>query len=171
MEKTVQPKLSKKQNSWMLIKFVLFSASAGIIETVSCIVLNEFVHLDQYTRLDELLGNEFGLSYFIALVLSVLWNFTLNRKFTFKSVANVPVAMLKILGFYLVFTPVSIWWTVKLTNLGWNEYVVLGITMLANLSTEYIFDRFVVYRNNLYTNEVAQRELNEKTDESETTAP
>lgn len=155
----------------MLIKFVLFSASAGIIETVSCIVLNEFVHLDQYTRLDELLGNEFGLSYFIALVLSVLWNFTLNRKFTFKSVANVPVAMLKILGFYLVFTPASIWWTVRLTNLGWNEYVVLGITMLANLSTEYVFDRFVVYRNNLYTNEVAQRELSDKTDGTEKTAP
>jgi len=155
----------------MLIKFVLFSASAGIIETVSCIVLNEFVHLDQYTRLDELIGNEYGLSYFIALVLSVLWNFTLNRKFTFKSVANVPVAMLKILGFYLVFTPLSIWWTVMLTNIGWNEYVVLGITMLANLSTEYLFDRFVVYRNNLYTNEVAQRELNEKAGKAENTEP
>lgn len=161
MENDVQPILSKKQNTWMVIKFILFSASAGIIETVSCIILNELVHLDQYTRLDELLGNEFGLSYFIALVLSVLWNFTLNRKFTFKSIANVPVAMLKILGFYLVFTPLSIWWTVKLTNIGWNEYLVLGITMLANLSTEYIFDRFVVYRNNLYTNEAAQRELNE----------
>jgi len=171
MENNVQPKLSKKQNSWMLIKFVLFSASAGIIETVSCIVLNEFVHLDQYTRLDELIGNEYGLSYFIALVLSVLWNFTLNRKFTFKSVANVPVAMLKILGFYLVFTPLSIWWTVMLTNIGWNEYVVLGITMLANLSTEYLFDRFVVYRNNLYTNEVAQRELNEKAGKAENTEP
>jgi len=155
----------------MLIKFVLFSASAGIIETVSCIVLNEFVHLDQYTRLDELIGNEYGLSYFIALVLSVLWNFTLNRKFTFKSVANVPVAMLKILGFYLVFTPLSIWWTVMLTNIGWNEYVVLGITMLANLSTEYLFDRFVVYRNNLYTNEGAQRELNEKAGKAENTEP
>ena len=149
MGNCVQPVLSKKQNTLMAIKFILFSASAGIIETVSCIVLNEFVHLDKYTRLDELLGNEFGLSYLIALVLSVLWNFTLNRKFTFKSIANVPVAMLKILGFYLVFTPLSIWWTVALTNIGWNEYLVLGITMLANLSSKYEFDRFVVYRNNL----------------------
>jgi len=171
MENNVQPTLSKKQNSWMLIKFILFSASAGVIETVSCIVLNEFVHLDQYTRLDELIGNEYGLSYFIALVLSVLWNFTLNRKFTFKSVANVPLAMLKILGFYLVFTPLSIWWTVKLTNLGWNEYVVLGITMLANLSTEYVFDRFVVYRNNIYTNEDAQRELTVNAGKAENTEP
>lgn len=163
MGNSVQPVLSKKQNTLMVIKFILFSASAGIIETVSCIVLNEFVHLDKYTRLDELLGNEFGLSYFIALVLSVLWNFTLNRKFTFKSIANVPVAMLKILGFYLVFTPLSIWWTVALTNIGWNEYLVLGITMLANLSSEYVFDRFVVYRNNLYTNDAAKRELGETT--------
>ena len=163
MGNSVQPVLSKKQNTLMVIKFILFSASAGIIETVSCIVLNEFVHLDKYTRLDELLGNEFGLSYLIALVLSVLWNFTLNRKFTFKSIANVPVAMLKILGFYLVFTPLSIWWTVALTNIGWNEYLVLGITMLANLSSEYVFDRFVVYRNNLYTNDAAKRELGETT--------
>ena len=161
MENNVQPALTKKQNSWMVIKFILFSASAGIIQFGSFTLLNEYIHLDKYTRLDELLGNDYGLSYFIALVLSVLWNFTLNRKFTFKSVANVPVAMLKILGFYLVFTPLSIWWGVELTNIGWNYYLVLGITMLANLSTEYVFDRFVVYRNNLYTNEAAKRELSQ----------
>ena len=161
MENNVQPVLSKKQNRWMAIKFILFSASAGIIQFGSFTLLNEFAHIDKYTRLDELLGNDYGLSYFIALILSVLWNFTFNRKFTFKSVANVSIAMLKILGYYLVFTPLSIWWGVKLTNLGWNYYIVLGITMLANLSTEYLFDRYVVYRNNLYTNESAQRELNE----------
>ncbi len=143
----------------MIIKFILFSASAGIIQFGAFSLFNECIHLDKYTRLDELLGNDYGLSYFIALVLSVLWNFTLNRKFTFKSVANIPVAMFKILGFYIVFTPLSIWWGVALTNLGWNYYLVLGITMLANLSTEYVFDRFVVYRNNLYTNEAAQREI------------
>ena len=163
MEGNVQPALSKKQNTWMAIKFILFSASAGIIQFGSFTLLNEFAHLDKYTSLDELLGNDYGLSYFIALVLSVLWNFTLNRKFTFKSIANVPVAMLKILGFYLVFTPVSIWWGVALTNHNWNYYLVLGVTMLANLSTEYIYDRFVVYRNNLYTNEAAKRELGEAT--------
>ena len=155
----------------MLIKFVLFSASAGIIQFGSFTLLNEFAHLDKFTRLDELLGNDYGLSYFIALVLSVLWNFTFNRKFTFKSVANVPVAMLKVFAFYLVFTPLSIWWGVALTKTGWNYYLVLGITMLANLSTEYLFDRFVVYRNNLYTNEGAQRELNEKAGKAENTEP
>ncbi|PKM73197.1 MAG: GtrA family protein [Firmicutes bacterium HGW-Firmicutes-16] len=166
MDKNAQPKLTKKQNSWMLIKFILFSASAGIIQFGSFTLLNEFAHLDKYTRLDELLGNDYGLSYFIALVLSVLWNFTLNRKFTFKSVANVPVAMLKIFGYYLVFTPLSLWWGVKLTNLGWNYYLVLGITMLANLSTEFIYDRFVVYRNNIYTSKAAMCELREKADET-----
>lgn len=167
MDSNTQPKLTKKQNSWMLIKFILFSASAGIIQFGSFTILNEFIHLDRYTNLDELLGNDYGISYFIALVLSVLWNFTLNRKFTFKSVANVPIAMLKVFGYYLVFTPLSLWWGVALTNLGWNYYLVLGITMLANLSTEFIFDRFVVYRNNLYTNETAKRELGEKANDAE----
>ena len=167
MDNNTQPKLTKKQNSWMVIKFILFSASAGIIQFGSFTLLNEFAHLDKYTNLDELLGNDYGLSYFIALVLSVLWNFTLNRKFTFKSVANVPVAMLKIFGYYLVFTPLSLWWGVALTEHGWNYYLVLAITMLANLSTEFIYDRFVVYRNNLYTSDAAMRELSEKAEKVE----
>lgn len=145
----------------MAIKFVLFSISAGVIQFGSFTILNEFVHLDKFTSLDELLGNDYGLSYFIALVLSVLWNFTLNRKFTFKSVANVSVAMLKVFGYYLVFTPLSVWWGVALTTHGWNYYLVLGLTMLANLCTEFLFCRFVVYRNNLFTNEAAQKQLRE----------
>lgn len=145
----------------MAIKFLLFSISAGVIQLGSFTILNEFVRLDRFTSLDELLGNDYGLSYFIALVLSVLWNFTLNRKFTFKSVANVSVAMLKVFGYYLVFTPLSVWWGVALTTHGWNYYLVLGLTMLANLSTEFLFCRFVVYRNNLFTNEAAQRQLSE----------
>jgi len=159
MDKDVSPSLTKKQNVWMAIKFVLFSISAGVIQLGSFTILNEFVHLDKFTSLDELLGNDYGLSYFIALVLSVLWNFTLNRKFTFKSVANVSVAMLKVFGYYCVFTPLSVWWGVALTTHGWNYYIVLGLTMLANLSTEFLYCRFVVYRNNLFTNEAAQREL------------
>ena len=161
MEKGVSPTLTKKQNVWMAIKFLLFSISAGVIQLGSFTILNEFVRLDRFTSLDELLGNDYGLSYFIALVLSVLWNFTLNRKFTFKSVANVSVAMLKVFGYYLVFTPLSVWWGVALTTHGWNYYLVLGLTMLANLSTEFMFCRFVVYRNNLFTSEAAQRQLSE----------
>ncbi len=117
------------------VKFVLFSASAGIIQVLSFTLLNEIFHL------------WYWLSYLVSLVLSVLWNFTLNRKFTFCSANNVPVAMLKVAAFYLVFTPLSTWWTAVLTgeSVGWNEYIVLAITMITNFVTEYLYDRFVVF--------------------------
>ena len=153
------PQLTPRQNRWMAIKFVLFSISAGVIEAGSYFILNEFTNIDRFTNLDEVFGNEYGLTYFIALVLSVVWNFTLNRKFTFKSAANVPVAMLKVFGYYCVFAPLSIWWTVTLTNGGWNKYIVLLLTMLINLCTEYLFTRYVVYRHQLYTSEDGRREL------------
>ena len=85
------------------------------------------------------------------LFLSVLFNFTVNRKFTFKSAANVPVAMLKVFGFYCVFTPLSIWWGNALTSAGWNEYLVLAFTMIVNMVTEFLFTRFVVYGNSINT--------------------
>ena len=159
MDAKEEPVLTKAQSRWMAIKFVLFSISAGVIEAGSYYILNEFTHIDQYTNLDEVFGNEYGLTYFIALVLSVVWNFTLNRKFTFKSAANVPVAMLKVFGYSCVFAPLSIWWTVSLTNAGVNKYLVLLGTMGVNLCTEYLFTRYVVYRHQLYTSEEGQRDL------------
>ena len=125
------------------VKFVLFSASAGIIQVASFALLNELLHLSYW------------VSYLISLALSVLWNFTLNRKFTFKSAANVPIAMAKVAGFYLVFTPLSTWWTAALTEpaygIMWNEYLVLAITMLTNFVTEYLFDRFLVFGSSIDT--------------------
>ncbi len=117
------------------VKFVLFSISAGLIQVLSFTLFEEILHLYHW------------LSYLLALVLSVLWNFTLNRKFTFQSASNVPIAMLKVAGFYLVFTPLSTWWTAVLTGAGflWNEYVVLVLTMLVNFVTEYLFQRFIVF--------------------------
>lgn len=127
------------------LKFVLFSISAGLIQIVSFTLLNELLHISYW------------VSYLIALILSVLWNFTLNRKFTFKSAANVPIAMLKVAGFYAVFTPLSTWWTALLTEpaygVMWNEYLVLILTMLVNFVTEYLFDRFVVFGSSLDTAE------------------
>lgn len=127
------------------IKFTLFSISAGIIQVVS------------FTLLNELLAWNYWVSYLISLVLSVLWNFTLNRKYTFHSASNVPVAMLKVAGFYLVFTPLSTWWTAALTEpaygIEWNEYVVLANTMVVNFVTEYLFDRFFVFGNSIDTAE------------------
>ena len=125
------------------VKFVLFSVSAGVIQVVSFTLLNELLHLNYW------------VSYLISLALSVLWNFTLNRKFTFKSASNVPIAMLKVAGFYMVFTPLSTWWTAALTETAygimWNEYLVLGLTMLANFISEYLFDRFLVFGNSIDT--------------------
>ena len=125
------------------IKFVLFSISAGIIQVLSFTLLNELLHLNYW------------VSYLISLALSVLWNFTLNRKFTFKSAANVPIAMLKVACFYLVFTPLSTWWTAVLTEpaygLMWNEYVVLIGTMLINFGAEYLFQRFFVFGKSIDT--------------------
>lgn len=137
-------KLTKKQEIINLIKFVLFSASAGIIQVVAFTLLNEFVFTFEK-------GNDYGWSYFIALVLSVLWNFTFNRKFTFKSTNNIPIAMALVFAYYCVFTPLSIWWGNALTNIGWNEYLVLILTMIINMATEFLWTRFVVYRNSINT--------------------
>ena len=159
MGKKSKISLTKRQNKLIALKYFLFSISAGVIEFVSCAVLNEFTDLEKVTGLDEIFGNEYGLTYFIALALSVIWNFTLNRKFAFKSAANVPIAMLKVFGFYALFAPLSIFWTVRLTDAGWNEYIVLVLTMVVNFVTEFLFWRFVVYRNQIYTNEDGRREL------------
>jgi len=85
-------------------------------------------------------------AYLTSLVLSVLWNFTLNRRYTFQSAANVPVAMAKVFGYYLVFTPLSTWLGALAEGAGVNEYIVLAVTMLSNFVTEFLFCKFVVYR-------------------------
>ena len=126
---------NKQKEAARIIKFVLFSASAGIIE------------LGSFTLLNELTKWSYWPCYLIALILSVLWNFTLNRKFTFKSASNVPVAMAKIFAFYCVFTPVTtILGNYLAEDLLWNEYIVTGINMALNISTEYLYDRFIVFR-------------------------
>lgn len=128
-----------KQSSleWLrLLKFVLFSASAGAIQFASFALLNEFT------------GWRYWPCYLISLLLSILWNFTFNRRFTFKSNANITRAMILVLVFYTIFTPVTTIlgdWLAE--DLMWNEYVVTIINMLLNLSLEYLYQRYVVYRN------------------------
>ncbi len=131
----------KKKELLRSLKFTLFSISAGLIQIGSFTLLEEVLHADHW------------LSYLISLALSVLWNFTLNRKFTFHSASNVPVAMLKVAGFYAVFTPLSLWWVAVLTgpSCNWNPYVVEVGTMLVNFVTEYLFDRFFVFGKSLDT--------------------
>lgn len=130
-----------EKKEWIrTLKFFLFSCSAGLIQMGSFALLNETLHLSYW------------VSYTIALVLSVLWNFTFNRKFTFQSAANVPRAMLLVALYYCVFTPLSILLVRYMTEtLFWNEYLVTLINMTLNLITEYLFQRFVVYRDSLDT--------------------
>ena len=119
-------------------KFTLFSVSAGLVE------------IAVFTLLNELSGWSYWPCYLIALVASVVWNFTLNRKFTFKSAANVPVAMLKVLAYYAVFTPLSTWLGHWLSDtLAWNEYLVTLLNMLLNFATEYPYQKFVVFAGSI----------------------
>ena len=124
----------KKESYLQMLKFTLFSISAGVIQTVS------------FTAFNELLEWKYWLSYLAALVLSVMCNFTFNRRYTFKSAANVPIAMLKLFGFYAVFTPLSTWLGHVADAEGFNEYLIFVITMLSNLVLEFLFCKFVVYR-------------------------
>lgn len=122
-----------------VVKFFLFSVSAGAIQTLS------------FTLMNEVFAWNYWVCYLTALILSVLWNFTLNRKFTFHSANNVPVAMLKVAAFYLVFTPLSTWGGQVLTEMGWNEYIVLALSMITNLVTEYFYQKYVVFRGSIDT--------------------
>lgn len=122
-----------------VVKFFLFSVSAGAIQTLS------------FTLMNEVFVWNYWVCYLTALILSVLWNFTLNRKFTFHSANNVPVAMLKVAAFYLVFTPLSTWGGQVLTEMGWNEYIVLALSMITNLVTEYFYQKYVVFRGSIDT--------------------
>ena len=125
---------NKKKELMRTIKFTLFSLSAGMIQIA----------------LFELLDKVFELSYWLAyapsLIASVVWNFTFNRKFTFKSAANVPIAMAKVFGFYMVFTPLSTWLGSVAESKGGNDFLILAVTMVANFLLEFLFCKFVVYR-------------------------
>lgn len=134
---------------WQVVKFTLFSISAGLIQVAAFTLMETVFHLPYWP------------SYLTALVLSVLWNFTFNRRYTFRSDASVGRSMLLVALFYAVFTPVSTWWGHALTTAGWNDFLVLAITMAVNFVTEFLYQRFVVYRNRIDTNDVARR-ANEK---------
>jgi len=125
--------MKDKKQVWQAVKFTLFSVSAGVIQIGSFALLEIFI-------------KDYWIPYLISLVLSILWNFTLNRRYTFKSVANVPVAMAKVFGFYLVFTPFSTYLGNVAEGYGVNDFLILIVTMLANFSLEFLFCKFVVYR-------------------------
>ena len=119
---------------WQAVKFTLFSISAGVIQIASFAVLEIFI-------------KDYWIPYLVSLVLSIVWNFTLNRRYTFNSACNVPVAMAKVFGFYAVFTPVSTILGDVAESAGANDFIILAVTMLANFVLEFLFCKFVVYRN------------------------
>ncbi len=125
---------SKKETLWQAVKFTLFSISAGAIQLCVNAILYDLIHWYYWP------------SYLIALVCSVIWNFTFNRKFTFKDASNVPIAMLKVLGYYAVFTPLSTWWGWALEAAGWPGLAVTAFSMIINFVTEFVFQKFVVFR-------------------------
>ena len=143
----------KKKEALRALKFVLFSASAGVIE------------IAVFTLMERLTDFPYWPCYLLALICSVLWNFTFNRHFTFQSATNVPVAMAKVAAYYCVFTPVTtIGGNYLAETLGWNDYLVTGLNMALNLSTEFLYQRFVVYGKSLDTNKRAQKQADaEKT--------
>lgn len=129
------------------LKFLCFSLSAGVIQLASFTLLNELVRWPYWP------------CYLIALVLSVVWNFTLNRRYTFQSANNVPKAMAQVFGFYCVFTPASTLLGSYLADtLLWNEYLVTILNMVSNFVLEYLFDRLVVFRKSIDTNDRAGKQ-------------
>lgn len=139
--------INRKESFWQVLKFLCFSVSAGVIQMVS------------FTLMNELIRWAYWPSYLISLVLSVLWNFTFNRRFTFKSASNIPKAMTLVLAYYCVFTPLSLLWGQAMTDAGVNEYIVLAFTMVVNFVTEFLYQRFVVFRKSINTNKLAQKKI------------
>ena len=132
--------MEKKKEAFRAMKFALFSVSAGLIEMGAFALLNEVTPWSYWP------------CYLIALVLSVLWNFTLNRNFTFHSAANIPLAMLKVAAYYAVFTPLTTIlgnWLAE--DVGWNEYLVTILNMLLNFVTEFLYQRFFVFGKTIDT--------------------
>ena len=116
-----------------VIKFTIVSISAGLVQIGLFTLLNEVFHWNYW------------LAYLLSLLASIIWNFTINRKITFKSANNVSVAMLKVLLFYAVFTPLSTILGDHFEGNGANEYLVLAITMILNFVFEFLYTRFFVY--------------------------
>lgn len=130
---------SKKEHLIQAIKFTLLSISAGGVEAIS------------FGLLDLLSPWSAAVRHAISLILSVLYNFTLNRRYTFKSANNIPIAMLKVALFYIIFVPASTWWTYGLTNIGFNAWLIKLITMLINFIGEFLWWKFIVFRGSINT--------------------
>lgn len=143
---------NKKEDLVQTFKFLCFSLSAGVIQVVVFAIL-------------ELISLPYWVSYLLALIASVVWNFTLNREFTFKSANNIPIAMLKVAAFYAVFTPLSTIGGNALESIGWNDFLVLAISMVLNFVLEFFYSKYFVFRGSINTNKRATESVAEKSTE------
>ncbi len=131
--------MSPKMKQFLqVVKFTCFSISAGVIQLLSFAVLYDWTHWLPWWP-----------AYLISLVLSVLWNFTFNRKFTFASAANVPLAMSLVFIYYCMFTPISVFGGDAMTAaIGEDLGIVTTVVMmLINFVTEFIWDKFIVFND------------------------
>ncbi len=156
----IEKKQLNKTEFLRTLKYIFFSVSAGIVQSIS------------FTLMQEVLfpGQSYRFYAYPSLILSVVWNFTFNRQFTYQSASNVKVAMLKTLYYYIIFAPLSIELgeLYLVQTLNWNYYVIFVATMLINFVTEFIYQRFYVFAKSIDTNKRAKekvrkaQELNEK---------
>ena len=158
--KTEHTSIEKRRELFRAIKFTLFSISAGLVEFGSFSLLE----LIPYFAIKE----NYWIPATISLALSVIWNFTFNRKFTFQSANNVSIAMLKVLAYYVIFAPLSIWLAQMylIDQLGWNEFLVKAFVMLVNFITEFLYQRYYVFGKTIDTNNIAQKKMKEKNNEA-----
>ena len=165
-KKSFKEKLKEtdKKNSsvWQAVKYFLCAASAGLIQFVTFTILSTVF---DKTGVTASMGKmwffgEMDKSLFtattIALGLSIIWNFTLNRKFTFKAANNVPLAMGLAFLFYVPFYPFQTWYVGAVTGairdaIGqpeatWPSIIAEGTVMLINGILEFCWQKFVVFR-------------------------
>lgn len=132
--------MENKKTIVQAIKFTLFSISAGIIQVVSFVILNELL---------PIFTGDYGVNYVVSLLLSIIWNFTFNRKYTFQASNDLKKSMLLVLLFYVVFTPTTAILGAKIEAGGTSEYIVLGVTMVLNFILEFLYTKFVVYKDQI----------------------
>ena len=151
--KDIEKKESRTKEFFRALKFLLISISAGVIQIGTFTLFNEVLHWNYW------------VGYLLSLLLSIVWNFTINRKYTFKSANNIKIAMLLVIAFYVVFTPLSTWLGELAENAGVNEYIVLAVTMVLNFVLEFLYTRYVVYRNSCDT--AVKKEKKDKKEEAQ----
>lgn len=172
VKKSLKQKLKetdqKNGSVWQAIKYFLCAASAGLIQFVTFTIMK--TAFDK-TGVTESMGTMWFfqdinkttfIATTIALGLSVLWNFTLNRKFTFKAANNVPLAMGLAFLFYVPFYPFQTWYVGAVENAinnsvgyeaSWGAIIAEGTVMLINGILEFCWQKFVVFRNSGKTEE------------------